>query len=522
MRNIQHICLKKYLPILAILLGALCLAVNSYGLAAENNTKASAYDGGTVKPLFQRPPPPPKGRQAPLNKQPMRPQPLPQLSSSPLKDTTPTSAQLIRLRFGVYPKWTRIVLDMTKAMPYTVNVLENPPRVVVELPPTTWQANYKNNTMQGNGQGLIKAFRAGSVKNAAGHNKTNSTDGGRYRLVFDMKTHVQLVKSFSLQATANNPARLVLDLSPKSIDIKNLKETAEQTLQKIPPVSAPTSSRDLKSLSAPSSLPLKALENPPPPTQLASVSPSTPVPTLVPPPTPKPNRSLAVVVLDAGHGGIDPGAIAVDGTYEKDITLLMAKKLAAKLQSTGRYTVYLTRDTDTFIPLARRVEIARSKGAQLFISLHADSIDKKGVQGLSIYTLSQNASDKASEKLAARENRSDLIAGVNLTDEGADVANILIDLALRESMNESKHFAQLAVNTLSSKNIRLLPNTHRSAGFAVLKAPDVPSVLIELGYLSNPADVSRLRDKKHQEQLVEALLASIDGYFSRLALLTAH
>ena len=507
---------------LIVLLGVLFLGSAPYSLASENK-QASAYDGGTVKPLFQRPPQstqkaPPSA--SPTIKTPTR-QALPRFS-------LPPSTQLVRLRFGVYPKWTRIVLDMTETVPYTVNVLQNPPRVVVELPPTTWQANYKNNTMQGNGQGLVKAFRAGSVKNATEHNPNNTLDGGRYRLVFDMKTNVQLVKSFSIQTTEGNPARLVLDLSPNPMDTESLKQTAELTLQKIPPLPKAQGTRPPRPINLEDSegqdleIELASISDGRSASSIQSISEAMPASALVPLPTAKPKRSLAVVVLDAGHGGIDPGATAVDGTYEKDITLLMAKKLAAKLQESGRYTVYLTRDTDTFIPLAKRVEIARSKGAQLFISLHADSIDKEGVQGLSIYTLSQNASDEASEKLAARENRSDLIAGVNLTDEGADVANILIDLALRESMNESKHFAQLAVNTLSAQNIRLLPNTHRSAGFAVLKAPDVPSVLIELGYLSNAADVSRLKDANHQQQLIEALHYSIDGYFSRLALLTAN
>ena len=193
-----------------------------------------------------------------------------------------------------------------------------------------------------------------------------------------------------------------------------------------------------------------------------------------------------VIVIDAGHGGKDPGAI---GTYlktkEKNITLAYARELARQLTNTKKYTVYLTRNRDFFIPLRNRVEVSRKKQADIFISLHANSAGDSSVSGFSIYTLSQTSSDKQAEALANKENRADIIHGVNFSGATADIMKTLIDLSQRESMNNSALFAGIVIKSMKSSRIDILQNTHRFAGFAVLTAPDMASVLVELGYLTN-------------------------------------
>lgn len=234
----------------------------------------------------------------------------------------------------------------------------------------------------------------------------------------------------------------------------------------------------------------------------------------VPPPEPKPAKGdgRPVVVIDPGHGGVDPGAIGVSGIYEKNITLATARELKKLLESTGRYKVHLTRDRDVFIRLRDRVAIARQHDADLFISLHADAVKSPKIRGLSVYTLSQNSSDAEAQALADKENKADLIAGIDLSHESLDVANILIDLAQRETMNRSAVFAGALV-THVGRDAPLLGNTHRFAGFAVLKAPDVPSVLIELGYLSHPVEERELRKPAYRSKLAKAIVRSVDGYF---------
>ncbi len=223
-----------------------------------------------------------------------------------------------------------------------------------------------------------------------------------------------------------------------------------------------------------------------------------------------------MIVIDAGHGGDDPGAIGANGAKEKTVTLAAAKELKEKLESTGRYRVHLTRSTDKFIKLPDRVKIGRTQGADLFISLHADSIDKPGVSGASIYTLSNTASDAQTAKLAARENRADLIAGIDLSHEDKEVADILIDLTMRDTMNQSKFFANTVVKQAKSQGIKLLEKPHRFAGFAVLKAPDVPSVLIEMGFMSNRNEVSQLSSPAYRAKIVNAVAGGIDAYFAKV------
>ena len=222
-----------------------------------------------------------------------------------------------------------------------------------------------------------------------------------------------------------------------------------------------------------------------------------------------------LVVVDAGHGGHDPGAISPgSGKREKDITLATAKAIRDELLASGRVRVALTREDDSFIILQNRAAIARNLKADLFISIHADSAPADTASGATIYTLSEVASDRQAQLLAARENRADVINGVNLGGESREIASILVDLAQRESMNASADFAGL----LKREGERFMPfrsDYHRMAGFAVLKAPDIPSVLVEIGYLTNSADVSRVASSEGQKRIAAGIRRAVEVHFAK-------
>ena len=218
-----------------------------------------------------------------------------------------------------------------------------------------------------------------------------------------------------------------------------------------------------------------------------------------------------IIVIDAGHGGADPGAIRRN-IKEKHLTLIAAKILKKKLENKN-FTVFLTRKSDHYIRLRNRVKFARKKSADLFISIHADSTKNKRTSGTSIYSLSEKASDKLSQALADRENKSDLIAGLDLDVLDKAVSDILIDLSRRETKNSSIDFAELFVEKLKRSGFNLLRRPHRQAGFAVLKAPDIPSVLIEMGFISNNNDLNKLTNPEFQDKLMNIIAMIIEEYF---------
>ena len=225
--------------------------------------------------------------------------------------------------------------------------------------------------------------------------------------------------------------------------------------------------------------------------------------------------SLPLVVIDAGHGGHDPGAISPHGgQLEKDVTLAIAKSVRNEILKSGRVRVALTRDTDKFIVLQDRFQLARKLRADLFISIHADSAESPEAKGGTVYTLSEVASDREAQRLAARENKANIINGVNLGGADANVSSILIDLTQRETMNVSADFAKLLLRE-AAPNMRIRGNSHRFASFIVLKAPDTPSVLFETGYLSNEADVTFLASQSGQGKVARALANAIQVHFAR-------
>ena len=228
---------------------------------------------------------------------------------------------------------------------------------------------------------------------------------------------------------------------------------------------------------------------------------------------PHPRKQLRVIALDPGHGGVDPGAVSPHRLYEKEITLAAARELARQLDATGRYRTVLTRRVDIFVPLAKRVARARANRAELFLSIHADALPDRTMRGLSVYTLSDEASDRATAALAIRENKDDFIAGVHLSRQPRVIGAILLDLARRRTDNLSVSLARAIVAQLG-RAVPLLEKPHRAAGFAVLTAPDIPSALVELGCLSNPEDERLLRQPGYQRRLARGLMQAIDDYFA--------
>jgi len=224
-------------------------------------------------------------------------------------------------------------------------------------------------------------------------------------------------------------------------------------------------------------------------------------------------RALHVVAIDPGHGGVDPGAISPHGHYEKDLTLSAARELARQLAATGRFRAVLTRHADQFVPLRERVARARMEHAELFVSIHADALPDSEMRGLSVYTLSDQASDRETAALAIRENKDDFVGGIRLSRQRRDIAPILLDMARRQTNNGSLALARTIVAELG-RAVPLLDKPHRSAGFAVLTAPDMPSVLVELGCLSNPAEERLLPQRAYQQRLARALLRAIEDYFA--------
>lgn len=372
----------------------------------------------------------------------------------------PTEQPLVAtdMRIGGDDKQTRFVVDLNRKIDVAAFTLADPYRVVVDLPQITFKVPPK---AADQGRGLVKAFRYGLIMQ------------GGSRIVIDTKGPVHLDKAFVLDAAEGQPARLVLDLAPtdRVTFLRNI-----------------------------------ALENRP--AHSVAVKPNeTP---------PKPDDDgRPLIVLDPGHGGIDNGTKGSGGELEKDIVLAFAQALREKLESGGKYRVAMTRSDDTFIPLAERVRFARSRSAALFISVHADALPRNEGQaeGATVYTLSENASDAEAARLAEAENKADVIAGVDLTSEPGDVANILVDLAQRETKTFSMQFARTAVGELKTA-AQLHKHPLKSAGFKVLLAPDVPSVLVELGYMSTKDDLKLLNSVTWRARTAQALVQAVDTFFA--------
>jgi N-acetylmuramoyl-L-alanine amidase len=367
-------------------------------------------------------------------------------------------------------KQTRFVLDLDKAIQFRAFALADPYRVVVDIPQVSFQLPAGTGSA---GRGLVKAFRYGLVM------------PGGSRLVFDLTGPARIANSYVLEAANGQPPRLVLEL-----------EEVDRTtfVQSLSADSRPELRPAIADAAAAAAAPVEA------------VAPSKP--DAVP-------DSRPVIVIDPGHGGIDNGTQS-GSESEKNLVLGFGLALRDRIEKSGKYRVVLTRTDDTFIPLADRVKIARNQSAALFVSIHADALPRHegDAQGATIYTLSDRASDAEAERLAEVENKADAIGGVNLTEEPTDVADILIDLAQRETRTFSNRFARLLMGEMKT-TVRMHKHPLKSAGFRVLKAPDVPSVLIELGYVSNKGDLEHLVSESWRSRTVGSMALAIDAFFAK-------
>jgi N-acetylmuramoyl-L-alanine amidase len=371
-------------------------------------------------------------------------------------------------------KQTRFILDIDQTVTFRAGTLADPYRVVVDVP----QVNFQLPAGTGSGgRGLVKAFRYGLVM------------PGGSRIVFDLTGPAKIANSYVLEAANGQPARLVLELE-------------EIDRAAFVPTLAPESRPELR----------PAIADAPPAT----------VPALAVPEGPQQKADgRPVIVIDPGHGGIDNGTQS-SGESEKNLVLAFGRALRERLEKAGKYRVVMTRDDDTFIPLNDRVKVARNLKAALFVSIHADALPRAegDAQGATIYTLSDKASDAEAQRLADAENRADAIAGFNLAEEPTDVADILIDLTQRETRTFSNRFAHLLMGEMKS-TVRMHKHPLKSAGFRVLKAPDVPSVLVEIGYVSNKGDLEHLVSEGWRSKAVGSMAQAIDGFLAKRLAATA-
>ena len=369
-------------------------------------------------------------------------------------------------------KQTRFILDLDKAVQFRAFALADPYRVIVDLPQVSFQLPAGAGVA---GRGLVKAFRYGLVM------------PGGSRIVFDLTGPAKIAKSYVLEAANGQPPRLVLEL-----------EEVDRTafVQSLAPENRPELRPAIAEANA------------------AAARPDAPT---APTPAPGPPDKRPVVVIDPGHGGVDNGTQAGGGDImEKNLVLGFGLALRDRIEKSGKYRVVMTRTDDTFIPLGDRVKIARNESAALFVSIHADALPRGegDAQGATIYTLSDKASDSEAERLADAENKSDAIGGVSLADEPTEVADILIDLVQRETKTFSNRFARVLMGEMKN-TVRMHKHPLKSAGFRVLKAPDVPSVLVELGYVSNKGDLEHLVSENWRNRTVGSIAQAIDTFLAK-------
>lgn len=374
------------------------------------------------------------------------------------------AGRITNLRIGQGSGNVRLVFEADSDINYNVFTLSEPNRLVVDVKGVDVAQAVSNNKDE---NVFVENIRVGS----------SGVNG--IRIAFDLKQPVLVKKAFVLPPQSGFSWRFAIDLELSSERDFLAKLGSQNSLSS-------KSFNKNEILPENNALPKKQ--------------------------TPAQQSKRKIIVIDAGHGGVDPGAIGYRGTYEKKITMEMARELKAELETNSKYKVYLTRNRDIFIPLRDRVKIARKKDADLFISVHADSARNRKAKGLSVYTLSETASDKEAAALAEKENKADIVAGLNFADHTKEVSDILLNLAQRETNNSSSEFANFLSSEMS-KIVKTVSNTHRFAGFAVLKAPDVPSVLLELGYLSNPEEEKLLRQKNYRKKLAKATLKAVNKFF---------
>ena len=376
------------------------------------------------------------------------------------------TSSLTGVRVGQHDGMTRLILDLTQPTTFKIFALAGPNRVVIDLPALHWALEERS----------LNVGHSGVVRLRYGQFRPDTT---RIVVDLDQPLAVRQARMLAADAEGTAPHRLVLDFVPVLLPAFEVDARPPKPVEPV----------------------LRAKQTAP-----AGL---VPLPKLKP--APKPVRHL--IAIDAGHGGRDPGAIATNGLREKTLALAFARELRTVLVESGRYQVVMTRDGDRKVRLKRRVVIARNAGADLFLSIHLDRLENRDVRGASVYTLSDEASDVETAELAARENKADIVADVDLTDGyDEDVAKVLISLVQQNTMNCSASLAATLLPELE-RVAPLIRRPHRFGDFRVLKAPDIPSVLVELGFLSNDQDAERLTSKTHRRALAGAILNALDRYF---------
>lgn len=432
------------------------------------------------------------------------------------------SAVIIGARIGDKPdNKTRFVVDIADLGKYQVFTLENPDRIVIDI---------DSGKINSSGRDIEKL--SGAVIKSVRYGKPSS---GKLRIVLDLHFPVSIQQNFIIDPKSQNEThRLVLDIkkssraifsrdagAPPSSVIEQETPAAESNRVSTESSKAPASMRKPKrnynkkktDVKAPASM--QKPEEKPSPQKVELVDEIVaPKPIVKPSSLEKQKKRTGkpVIVIDAGHGGIDPGSIGRSGMQEKLITMKYAASLQKQLEKTGKFKAVLTRKGDYYVNLRDRVVIAREAKGDLFISLHADSHPNPKTRGLSVYTLSEQASDREAANLAEKANREDVLEGVDLKNENVDLQTLLIDMVQRDTKNKSAEFAELMVASLG-KEAKLLKNSHRFAGFVVLTGADVPSVLVELGYMSNRVEEKLLRTDSYRENIVAAITKAVDKYF---------
>lgn len=397
---------------------------------------------------------------------------------------------VVNIRLSTATDSARIVIENTEKIDFNAFTLEKPFRLVVDL---------KNTNMD------IQApsFKANKVVDSLRVGKLSETDT---RLVFDMNIKTKIAKTFYLKPNGDiKNHRIVIDLEfdKKELDNEDIigKLIEENNLYSV----EPNVLNDIIDNVLADNAIIKNNEQ-----KILNQIPKTQS-------TPQYNttkeRRKPRIIIDAGHGGKDPGTIGLRSTKEKIITLTYAKSLKEALDKTGKYKVYLTRNQDFFVELRERVSIARRYKGDLFISIHADSAMNTNARGLSIYTLSQKASDTRTARLAQKENKADIIGGLNLYGEYQYTINTLVDISRRQAMNDSKKFAKILEKQLKDRDVQALGTMIKYANFAVLTSADMPSILLELGFLSNKTDERMIRSSSYKTKIVNSIVSAVNIYF---------
>ena len=425
------------------------------------------------------------------------------LSVTPVGVLAATASSIVAVRVWPAEDYTRVTIEHKGMVKFTQSVVHNPERLVVDI-----EGIELNNVLKSLGDKVgpndpyIRQLRAANYK------------PGVVRLVMDLKSEVA-PQVFNLPPVGDYQSRLVMDIYP-TVPQDPLMQLVSG---KQPPAAVPP--KELAKAETPKTEPVKPAPEKPVAAERPMVSEPEPTQKLAEKPVETPSKPgkksgrMVTIMLDPGHGGEDPGAIGARGSMEKNVTLSIARRLRERIDNDPNMRAALTRDGDFFVPLGTRVQKARKAKADLFVSIHADAWIKPEARGSSVFVLSEKgASSAAARYLAQKENEADKVGGVNFTVSDPHLARTLMDLTQTATQNDSMKLGKSLLSNLGSVNA-LHKASVEQAGFAVLKAPDIPSVLVETAFISNPEEEKRLNDEEYQDKLAEAIMRGIRQYLAR-------